>query len=79
MGWVTFFLSRFSLYYATCKYVVYCKSVMSWVKEGFHKSRQHPRGEGVCEKLTFPDIGGGGLTINDVSKKGYFAAIATNA
>ena len=34
------------------------------------------RGEGVSEMLTKPDMGG--LTNDDVSKKGHFAAIATN-
>ena len=36
-------------------------------------------GGGVSEMLTKPDIGGrGGLTNDDVSKKGHFAAIPTN-
>ena len=36
-------------------------------------------GGGVSEMLTNPDIGGrGGLTNDDVSKKGHFAAIPTN-
>ena len=36
-------------------------------------------GRGVSEMLTKPDIGGrGGLTNDDVSKKGHFAAIPTN-
>ena len=29
--------------------------------------------------LTKPDMGGGGLTNDDVSKKGFFAAMETNA
>ena len=33
-------------------------------------------GGGVSEMLTKPDMGG--LTNDDVSKKGYFATIATN-
>ena len=33
---------------------------------------------GVGEMLTKPDMGEGGLTNDDVSKKGHFAAIATN-
>ena len=34
-------------------------------------------GRGVSEMLTKPDMGGrGGLTNDDVSKEGYFAAIA---
>ena len=37
-------------------------------------------GRGVNEMLTFSDMRGrGGLTNDDVSKKGNFAAIATNA
>ena len=43
-----------------------------------HIWRQHPwGGGGVSEMLTKPDMGGrGGLTNDDVSKEGYFAAIA---
>ena len=33
---------------------------------------------GVSEMLTKPDMGEGGLTNDDVSKKGHFAAIPTN-
>ena len=32
-------------------------------------------GGGVSEMLTKPDMGEGGLTNDDVSKKGHFAAI----
>ena len=44
---------------------------------GLSQMTSSPKGEGVSEMLTKPDMGG--LTNDDVSKKGHFAAIATNA
>ena len=72
-------------FYNFCTHFLKIGVVLFWQRE--HFSSKGPftydvstlGGEGVNEMLTFSDMGEGGLTNDDISKKGNFSAIATNA